>query len=642
MPPPVKGLGFIVSTPTIIAIGNGPSLREVSLPSLRGVHTLGMNAAYRHWEKIDWWPTYYACADHRLAMSHIAFFREAALSRRFRAMLLPASVLDEAPELAECADVTFVDQFLPYWFNQLDPRFGRKLLRDPFFDTQRPASMTTGAMSLRWALSMGYRRLGLLGIDCTYQPMKEWARDEATPIALRIGQPVASNPNYFFDDYQRVGDLFNVPSPETHSGNLHLEAIASVRDDLSAIDCDAGLEVLSERSALCASGVLPYTPLATFLDRGRIALLLIDARAAESGEPVVAALDAWDDPARAPAVRTHLEDRTLAVLIGSRAGPGASEAIARFFEGSFLLRRIFRSIEIRTGEDVAGSLAEFSRTHAGLALTLPLGARALRPRWLDAIEHGFRSTSAASPSTRSTKRPYLTDLREAGRDPNAARAGTGAPNPFKAIREALGFTSRLQDGSAFACPGAVAADGATTATELRVRHPEAVLAYGIAPGRDWIDDEGSPMRVRLQSDGLVLTEIRSDSSREELTLDPAHGDGLSFHVARLDRTPFYPEDRLELSLTTAEGRQSVSLILMSSEKLPVSGRALTALEAGSSTRASLEMRGVSEAVIVTLTPLEESGSPVKLRAFGGTLEREGKCIARARASRPWTGPRPKS
>ena len=44
------------------------------------------------------------------------------------------------------------------------------------------------------------------------------------------------NPNYFFDDYQRAGDQFNVPNPDAHGGDLHLASFRALRDDLAASD----------------------------------------------------------------------------------------------------------------------------------------------------------------------------------------------------------------------------------------------------------------------------------------------------------------------------------------------------------------------------------------------------------------------
>ena len=55
---------------TAFVLGNGPSLADVSLPSLSDYATIGLNAAYRYWREIDWRPRYYACVDTVVGLSH--------------------------------------------------------------------------------------------------------------------------------------------------------------------------------------------------------------------------------------------------------------------------------------------------------------------------------------------------------------------------------------------------------------------------------------------------------------------------------------------------------------------------------------------------------------------------------------------
>ena len=53
-----------------IVLGNGPSLKGFDFARLDGVASLGMNAAYRYWDQIGWYPTYYACLDDQLIQTH--------------------------------------------------------------------------------------------------------------------------------------------------------------------------------------------------------------------------------------------------------------------------------------------------------------------------------------------------------------------------------------------------------------------------------------------------------------------------------------------------------------------------------------------------------------------------------------------
>jgi len=59
---------------TIIIIGNGPSTKALAeygfhnLPD--SIDTFAMGAAYRYFERINWWPNYYAWCDVKVAHSH--------------------------------------------------------------------------------------------------------------------------------------------------------------------------------------------------------------------------------------------------------------------------------------------------------------------------------------------------------------------------------------------------------------------------------------------------------------------------------------------------------------------------------------------------------------------------------------------
>ena len=59
-----------------ILLGNGPSLADVDLKSLRKYHTFGLNAAYRAYERIDFWPKYFGCFDALVCNHHSNKFKE--------------------------------------------------------------------------------------------------------------------------------------------------------------------------------------------------------------------------------------------------------------------------------------------------------------------------------------------------------------------------------------------------------------------------------------------------------------------------------------------------------------------------------------------------------------------------------------
>ena len=54
----------------LIIMGNGPSLKDVDFDSLQGFDTFGLNAVYRAYRKMNWYPTYFGCFDYIVNDSH--------------------------------------------------------------------------------------------------------------------------------------------------------------------------------------------------------------------------------------------------------------------------------------------------------------------------------------------------------------------------------------------------------------------------------------------------------------------------------------------------------------------------------------------------------------------------------------------
>ncbi len=187
-----------------ILLGNGPSLAQLDLArDLSELDSFGMNAAYRFWRQIDWYPTYYACLDTVVGESH----------------------LEAISELVEDSDRNGIQRFL------LRENVHRRITRHERAECYealvqsgalpRLADVTTGSHTLLWARHLGYQTLLLAGVDLNYVEHVEGAvRDEGV---LRI-EAAADNPNYFFKGYQQPGDRYNVPNPRP---DLHLTSWAN-------------------------------------------------------------------------------------------------------------------------------------------------------------------------------------------------------------------------------------------------------------------------------------------------------------------------------------------------------------------------------------------------------------------------------
>lgn len=183
-------------------MGNGPSLKGVDLPSLSQYSTFGLNAAYRQYRKINWWPTYHGCFDYIVCESHRKEFQ---------------SLMDDSSN-------GITKFFFIKDFNDSE-RF-QKITLSGGFDQRSPLNKSvesfsqfndrgnSGSNACQVAICLGYTKIILLGVDCNYTEVIPEARAYNKDGAARlvITETVKSNPNYWFDDYQQTGDKYNIPN----------------------------------------------------------------------------------------------------------------------------------------------------------------------------------------------------------------------------------------------------------------------------------------------------------------------------------------------------------------------------------------------------------------------------------------------
>ena len=186
-----------------IVLGNGPSLKGFDFARFKQFDVFGMNAAYRYWDQIGWYPRYYCCLDQVVGMSHageIARLIRNAPKYGIEQFLLRRNLIDQLGAEIENAD-RIVD-------------FDRLRVATRQFGT---LPLTTGSHTLIWAASLGYRHIYVMGVDCNYVEIVPGA-ERREGIVLEITNKT-ENPNYFFSGYQQVGDKYNIPnsaSPEHH------------------------------------------------------------------------------------------------------------------------------------------------------------------------------------------------------------------------------------------------------------------------------------------------------------------------------------------------------------------------------------------------------------------------------------------
>ena len=208
---------------TLIVMGNGPSLGDVDFDALRDFDTFGLNAAYRAYERMNWYPTYFGCFDYIVNDSHkeqftkliedetngikkFFFLRQFVdTPRQQKIWLLPYGKHNHLPQ--DTADF--------YYFND---------------------GGSSGANASQIGICLGYKKIILVGVDCNYVEFVEGSKQEG--VKLIMGKTPEKNPNYWFDDYQQEGDEYNVPDGlKFHMPTWNKFAYRAAHENVEVYNC---------------------------------------------------------------------------------------------------------------------------------------------------------------------------------------------------------------------------------------------------------------------------------------------------------------------------------------------------------------------------------------------------------------------
>jgi len=244
-------------------LGNGPSLKGVDLQSLSTIDTLGMNAAYRYWERIDWYPTHYVCLDDQLIETHASAINDLIVRGKVKTAFLIAKILDYYPDLINHPKVFFLESFNGTRQKRVADK-GIPFIPSTSFRESDASKVTTGSYSVRFAAFLGYNEISILGIDLRYVEIIDEAKS-TEGIKLEMVSTPKSNPNYFFDDYQRAGDKYNIPNPAAHDGNLHVKSFQVMTHDIEKFGWNVKVYNSNPESILEDNKILPLVPLKDFL-----------------------------------------------------------------------------------------------------------------------------------------------------------------------------------------------------------------------------------------------------------------------------------------------------------------------------------------------------------------------------------------
>ena len=233
-----------------LLVANGRSARQLveygfdRLPN--DLVTVGMNLAYRYYDRIDWFPALYGLCDTKVVENRLEELR-GLVSRHPQTTFYVASKVNQLcihPNLFNRKRLALAKAYPIFERLFRLERFRRIVTCEvPEAPNVLPIKHgPTGARMTQILIDKGIRRILLIGADADYvEHIKEatyHTSDLHLPVAFRrlvITGEVESNPNYFFDDYQRVGDVYSTPRGPTS----HIDGWGQV----AQVAEDAGVEI---------------------------------------------------------------------------------------------------------------------------------------------------------------------------------------------------------------------------------------------------------------------------------------------------------------------------------------------------------------------------------------------------------------
>jgi len=244
---------------SVVVLGNGPSLRGVELRSFADFPTIGMNAAYRHWRELGWFPTYYCCLDEVFVESHADAISDLIEDGRIERFFLSGRFFELRPQFVHDSRVLDLDQVSPEWFRQRGEQLDKLRIHHAAFNSCFPW-ITTGAWAVRWAVMLGYRHIYLAGIDGKYIERLPETEDLGS-YRLRMATTPERNPNCFFDDYQQADDEFQLPNPLSDHPQVHMEAFAAIRHDFAQQGISCSVYCAQPHSGIASTFLFPVREL---------------------------------------------------------------------------------------------------------------------------------------------------------------------------------------------------------------------------------------------------------------------------------------------------------------------------------------------------------------------------------------------
>lgn len=181
-------------------MGNGPSMKEVNLSLLDKYDTFGLNAAFKFYEKNNWYPTYHGCFDRVNTVKHEKAFKDfVERSPQVKKFFY----LEQISRDKRVQKITMIPFMKSEKFNSKVSDF------DDFNDNGN-----SGVNACSVAVCLGYKKIILLGVDCDYSYFEECKKNPDGTLVVENTESL--NKNYWIDDYLQSGERVNPPQIEKY------------------------------------------------------------------------------------------------------------------------------------------------------------------------------------------------------------------------------------------------------------------------------------------------------------------------------------------------------------------------------------------------------------------------------------------
>jgi len=235
---------------SLLVLGCGSSLANYPFDKYN-IDTIGMNQAYRYWNYINWYPTYYACLDKNVNTNFAKDIKLLIKNQHINGIkkfFLSKNILEVYPKIKKYSNVLFVEDLN----NSSNFGFSGEIL------------ITTGSFAARFGLFLGYTKIYLLGIDAHYKPIdKKWIKS-VCDSNQRLIKTINPEPDYFFVGYRQKGDYLHIPPKRRMIVRTnHLETFIKINNEFNKQN--TMVFVSSKESMLYTNNILPFQAIPDYL-----------------------------------------------------------------------------------------------------------------------------------------------------------------------------------------------------------------------------------------------------------------------------------------------------------------------------------------------------------------------------------------